>query len=157
MRNQGARPRLTRELHRKLHTSSCTATPRSRSSMARRIPTELVDRAIELGYHALALTDHDELGGIVAFAQAGDGDALECIIGSEITVRGDGGVPHHLVLLAEDRTGYGNLSTLVTRARMDSTARAPLAVARHRRRAREGTVRPHRLPARARSAQADRR
>jgi error-prone DNA polymerase len=82
-------------------------------------PAELVDRAIELGYHALALTDHDELGGIVAFAQAGDGGALECIIGSEITVRGDRGVPHHLVLLAEDRTGYGNLSTLITRARME--------------------------------------
>ncbi|HEY8795095.1 MAG TPA: PHP domain-containing protein [Gemmatimonadaceae bacterium] len=82
-------------------------------------PEELVDRAVELGYHALAITDHDELGGIVAFAQAGEGDALECIIGAEITVEGDGGVPHHLVLLAEDRTGYGNLSTMITRARMD--------------------------------------
>src|SRR5665213_748218 len=82
-------------------------------------PAELVDRAVELGYHALAITDHDELGGIVAFAQAGEGDALECIVGAEITVQGDGGVPHHLVLLAEDRTGYGNLSTVITRARMD--------------------------------------
>ena len=82
-------------------------------------PAEMVDRAVELGYHALAITDHDELGGIVAFAQAGEGDALECIIGAEITVQGDGGVPHHLVLLAEDRTGYGNLSTMITRARMD--------------------------------------
>jgi error-prone DNA polymerase len=82
-------------------------------------PEELVDRAVELGYHALAITDHDELGGIVAFAQAGEGDALECIVGAEITVEGDGGVPHHLVLLAEDRAGYGNLSTMITRARMD--------------------------------------
>jgi error-prone DNA polymerase len=82
-------------------------------------PAELVDRAVELGYHALAITDHDELGGIVAFAQAGEGDALECIVGAEITVEGDGGVPHHLVLLAEDRAGYGNLSTMITRARMD--------------------------------------
>ena len=82
-------------------------------------PAELVDRAVELGYHALAITDHDELGGIVAFAQAGEGDALECIVGAEITVEGEGGVPHHLVLLAEDRAGYGNLSTMITRARMD--------------------------------------
>ncbi len=88
-------------------------------------PAELVDRAVELGYHALAITDHDELGGIVAFAQAGEGDALECIIGAEITVRGNGGVPHHLVLLAEDRTGYGNLSTLITRARMDCSRGRP--------------------------------
>jgi error-prone DNA polymerase len=88
-------------------------------------PEELVDRAVELGYHALAITDHDELGGIVAFAQAGQGDDLECIIGAEITVQGDGGVPHHLVLLAEDRTGYGNLSTMITRARMDSPRGRP--------------------------------
>ena len=84
-------------------------------------PEALVDRAVELGYRALALTDHDELGGIVAFAQAGDGAGLECIVGAELTVRGDGGdgTTHHLVLLAEDRAGYGNLSTLITRARMD--------------------------------------
>ncbi|MBA2683285.1 MAG: PHP domain-containing protein [Gemmatimonadaceae bacterium] len=88
-------------------------------------PAELVDRAVELGYHALAITDHDELGGIVSFAQAGEGDALECIIGAEITVRGDGGVPHHLVLLAEDREGYGNLSTMITRARMDTPRGRP--------------------------------
>ena len=87
-------------------------------------PEELVDRAVELGYHALAITDHDELGGIVAFAQAGEG-GLECIIGAEITVQGDGGAPHHLVLLAEDRTGYGNLSTMITRARMDSPRGRP--------------------------------
>jgi error-prone DNA polymerase len=84
-------------------------------------PEALVDRAVELGYRALALTDHDELGGIVAFAQAGVGAGLECIVGAELTVRGDGGdgTTHHLVLLAEDRAGYGNLSTLITRARMD--------------------------------------
>jgi error-prone DNA polymerase len=84
-------------------------------------PEALVDRAVELGYRTLALTDHDELGGIVAFAQAGDGAGLECIVGAELTVRGDGGdgTAHHLVLLAEDRAGYGNLSTLITRARMD--------------------------------------
>jgi len=84
-------------------------------------PDALVDRAVELGYRALALTDHDELGGVVAFAQAGDGAGLECIIGAELTVRGDDprAPVHHLVLLAENRAGYGNLSTLVTRARMD--------------------------------------
>ena len=84
-------------------------------------PEALVDRAVELGYRTLALTDHDELGGIVAFAQAGDGAGLECIVGAELTVRDDddGTRAHHLVLLAETRAGYGNLSTLITRARMD--------------------------------------
>jgi error-prone DNA polymerase len=83
-------------------------------------PDELVERAVALGYRALALTDHDELGGAVAFAQAGHNAGLDCLIGAELTVRGDGALPpHHLVLLAETRAGYGNLSTLITRARMD--------------------------------------
>ncbi len=34
------------------------------------LPEALVARAAELGYPALALTDHDELGGAVRFAQA---------------------------------------------------------------------------------------
>ncbi|MDP9266483.1 MAG: PHP domain-containing protein [Chloroflexota bacterium] len=82
-------------------------------------PDELVDRALALGYRTLALTDHDELGGAVAFSQAGHNAGLECIIGAELTVRGENGATHHLVLLAETREGYGNLSTLITRARMD--------------------------------------
>ena len=49
-------------------------------------PEALVERALALGYRALALTDHDELGGIVAFAQAGYNDGLECIVGAEVTV-----------------------------------------------------------------------
>ncbi len=49
-------------------------------------PDALVERALTLGYHALALTDHDELGGIVAFAQAGYNNGLECIVGAEVTV-----------------------------------------------------------------------
>ena len=95
-------------------------------------PAALVDRAMALGYSALALTDHDELGGAVAFAQAAHNADFAGIIGAELTVavpHPASRVPHpasrvprptHLVLLAEDREGYGNLSTLITRARMDS-------------------------------------
>ncbi len=93
-------------------------------------PEALVERALSLGYEALALTDHDELGGIVSFAQAAHNNGLEAIVGSEITV----GIPEpgrmrplrtHLVLLAETREGYGNLSTLITRARMDHPRGSP--------------------------------
>ncbi len=48
-------------------------------------PHVLVARAAEHGMPALALTDHDELGGVVAFAQAGFNHGLECIIGAELT------------------------------------------------------------------------
>ena len=90
-------------------------------------PEALAERAATLGYPALALTDHDELGGAVRFAQAAHGAAIKAITGVELTVEGGGtirsgdGAParHHLTLLAATREGYGNLSTLVTRGRME--------------------------------------
>ena len=81
-------------------------------------PEELVARAVITGQSAIALTDHDELGGSVRFAQAADAAGIAGIIGSELTVQVDGRL-QHLTLLATSRTGYGNLSTLITRARMD--------------------------------------
>ena len=115
------------------------------------LPEDLVERAAALGHRALALTDHDELGGVVAFAQAAHEKEIAGIIGAEITVAGmadmtdmtgvtgiagtAGDADSHLVLLAIDRDGYGNLSTIVTRARMDNPRgqpRVPLdLVARH--------------------------
>src|SRR5207247_9640740 len=87
-------------------------------------------RAAGLCYPALVLTDHDELGGAVRFAQAGDELGIQAIIGAELTLG-----EHHLVLLAEDRIGYGNLSTLITLARMRSDRGEPSVdldtVARH--------------------------
>ena len=85
-------------------------------------PESLVERAAALGYRALALTDHDELGGIIAFADAARSASIEGIVGAEMTVEVPGASrPRrtHLVLLAEDREGYGNLSMLITRARME--------------------------------------
>src|SRR5215208_6980447 len=98
------------------------------------LPEALVQRAAELGYPALALTDHDELGGAVRFAQAGAELEIAAIIGAELTVEGGGRSEEggetkiappssllppfsHIVLLAETREGYGNLSTLITLAR----------------------------------------
>ncbi|HEY0929228.1 MAG TPA: error-prone DNA polymerase [Gemmatimonas sp.] len=95
------------------------------------LPEQLVTRAASFGYKALALTDHDEMGGIVQFGVAGREHNLDAILGVELTVR----MPHldgqrgdrrtQLVLLAETREGYRNISTLVTRARMDSERGSP--------------------------------
>src|SRR3954469_1764047 len=84
------------------------------------LPEVLVARACELRYPALALTDHDELGGAVRFAQAAGEVGIGAIIGAELTIAhgGPGSTSHHLVLLAESREGYGNLATLITHARM---------------------------------------
>ena len=90
-------------------------------------PEELIARAVITGQPAIALTDHDELGGAVRFAQAADAAGLAGIIGAELTVQADGAL-QHLTLLATSRIGYGNLSTLLTRARMDVNERGAPSV-----------------------------
>ncbi|MEO6525428.1 MAG: PHP domain-containing protein [Gemmatimonadaceae bacterium] len=91
------------------------------------LPEPLVARAKELALAALAITDHDELGGVVRFATAAHEMELPAIIGAELTVtieQADGApLLTHLPLLAESREGYANLSTLVTLARSDVATR----------------------------------
>ncbi|CAN5612472.1 error-prone DNA polymerase [soil metagenome] len=76
-------------------------------------PEALAARAAALGYEALALTDHDDLGGAVRFSRACAEQGVRPILGAELTLA-DGS---HLTLLVEDETGWRNLSTLITRAR----------------------------------------
>ena len=104
-------------------------------------PERLVERALALGLNALALTDHDDVGGAVRFATASREAQLAGLHGAELTVdmplppgleRGDAQIPGrvvgedgiprlrtHLLLLVESREGWGNLCTLITRARLD--------------------------------------
>jgi len=81
-------------------------------------PEALIARAAAVGMRAVALTDHDDLGGAVRWAEAGKEHGVEAIVGLEVTVRAaPGGEASHLTLLAMDRDGYRNLSRLVTLAR----------------------------------------
>jgi error-prone DNA polymerase len=73
---------------------------------------------------ALALTDHDDLGGAVRFAQATRELGIGGIIGAELTVLADD-ARTHLVVLAESREGYGNVASLITRSRMDTLRGEP--------------------------------
>ncbi len=76
-------------------------------------PEELVARARELGYRALAISDECSLAGVVRAHLAAKEHGLELIVGSEIAL-GDG---LRLVLLATSRAGYGHLSELISRGR----------------------------------------
>jgi error-prone DNA polymerase len=73
-------------------------------------PEELVERAHQLGYSALALTDECSFAGVVRAHAAAKECALPLIIGSEIQLAGG----PKLVLFATNREGYGNLSELIT-------------------------------------------
>ena len=76
---------------------------------------ELVLRALELGYEALALTDHDGLHGAMEFAQCARAWGLRPITGAEITLASG----YHLTLLCETSRGYANLCRLLTHAHLD--------------------------------------
>ncbi len=75
-------------------------------------PEELAVRAAELGYRALALTDHDGVYGSLEFAHAAKALGVRPITGAEVTL--DGGA--HVTLLVESRQGYANLCRLLTAA-----------------------------------------
>ncbi|MEZ6197540.1 MAG: error-prone DNA polymerase [Planctomycetota bacterium] len=76
-------------------------------------PEELVTRAAELGYAAIALTDQASFAGVVRGHLAAKEAALPLAIGAELNlVEGD-----RLVLLAPDRAAYGGLCRLITEGR----------------------------------------
>src|SRR5512139_1001104 len=78
---------------------------------------ELVARAQELDYAALAITDECSLAGAVRAHMAAKEVGLKLIVGSEIRfVEG-----LRVVLLATNRAGYGNLSALITQGRRSAT------------------------------------
>ncbi len=77
------------------------------------VAPELFERARQLGYHALAITDEASLAGIVRALEASRKTGVKLIVGSEVQVV-DG---PKLVLLVETQAGYSNLCQLLTRAR----------------------------------------
>src|SRR6516225_3049192 len=97
------------------------------------LPEELAARAAELGYDALALTDHDGVYGSLEFAHAAKHLGLRPITGAEVTLESDvgsteppsnsrgaglagAGARHHVTLLCETRRGYENLCRILTDA-----------------------------------------
>lgn len=81
-------------------------------------PEELVARAAELGYAALAITDECSLAGVVRAHVEAKTQKLPLIIGATFRLRaGPDAAPLDLTLLAQTREGYGNLSELITLAR----------------------------------------
>ena len=96
-------------------------------------PEELVERAKQLGYTALAITDECSLAGVVRAHVAAKDHELKLLIGSQFLVEPDaldeGVLPFTLTVLACHLEGYGNLSEFITKLRRVSekgTYRLPL-------------------------------
>ncbi|MCI0435919.1 MAG: PHP domain-containing protein, partial [Gemmatimonadetes bacterium] len=73
----------------------------------------LIARAAELGYGALGLTDHVDLGGVIRFTLAAEQAGVKPVIGVELEVDG-----HPVAFLARNAEGYRNLAALVTKSRV---------------------------------------
>jgi len=91
-------------------------------------PKALVTRAAELGMPALALTDHGALYGAIEFYQAAQEAGIKPIIGIEAYLArrsihdrssADDRRLYHLLLLAQNRTGYQNLLRLASIAMLE--------------------------------------
>ena len=89
---------------------------------------KLMDRAHELKFPALAITDHGVMHGAIEFYQAARAKGIKPIIGCEVYVapgsrlerkKVEGDKYHHLGLLAKDEVGYKNLIKLTTAAHLE--------------------------------------
>ena len=80
-------------------------------------PEQLVARAAELGYSAIAITDECSVAGVVRAHSEAKRQGLSLIIGSQFRIVDDNGVALRLIALAMNRDGYGNLCELITLAR----------------------------------------
>ncbi len=87
---------------------------------------ECIARVKELGMNSAAITDHGVMFGVLDFYRAAKAAGIKPILGSEVYVApgsrfektpGQGGEDryYHLVLLAENDTGYHNLMKIVSR------------------------------------------
>ena len=90
---------------------------------------ELAARAKELGMDSMAITDHGVMYGVIDFYRAARAAGVKPIIGCEVyvspgsrfdreTVHGEDRY-YHLVLLAENNTGYQNLMKIVSKGFVD--------------------------------------
>lgn len=86
---------------------------------------EITSRAKELGMKSLAITDHGVMYGVIDFYKAAKEVGIKPILGCEVYVAPGSRFDkqpgesesryYHLVLLAENNTGYKNLMKIVSR------------------------------------------
>ena len=82
-------------------------------------PHELAERALELGYNAIAITDACSVAGIPRAWAALKDSPVKLITGSwfELEDAPPGGATPRFILLARNRKGYGQLCQLITTGR----------------------------------------
>jgi len=90
----------------------------------------LMDRCASDGMPAVALTDQNNLFGMVKFYKKAIAAGIKPIIGVDLCIANedDSSRPNRLILLCQNNTGYRNVSQLLTRAFLEGQVRGePLA------------------------------
>ncbi len=97
---------------------------------------QLIKRASDLGFEALALTDHGVLYGAIEFYQKARRAGIKPLVGCELYIAHEGmrqkrpGIDDkrsHLTVLAQSHAGYKNLIKIVTQAHLEGFYYKPRA------------------------------
>src|SRR5712675_3126820 len=97
------------------------------------LPEDLVERAAELGYPALAMGDRDGLYGAPRFYHGAERAGIRAIVGAELTLDlssarapsiGDPG-DQRLYVLVPDRERYRNLCRMITASKLRTIGAYP--------------------------------
>ena len=90
-------------------------------------PKAMVNKAIQLGHDALAITDHGTLAGAIDFHRSATKEGVKPILGCEFYMQTDGETEemrsqtnHHLLCIAYNQTGWQNLIKLSTWAETEN-------------------------------------
>ncbi|CAM4130652.1 error-prone DNA polymerase [Roseateles saccharophilus] len=81
-------------------------------------PEELVTRAKQLGYGAIAITDECTMAGMVRAHVAAKEAGIKLLVGSQFEVRA--GAPFSFIVIATNLNGYGNLCEFISNLRLRS-------------------------------------
>lgn len=125
--------RNTAEDYIELHAASAFSFLESPSA-----PESYIERALEIGMPAMALTDRNGLYGVARFHGSAKNNEVKAHIGAEIAVASFGqrltpsahlpnqcpDEPPRIVLLCKSQTGYQNLCQLITRFKMREPTKA---------------------------------
>ena len=91
------------------------------------LPEELAQRAGELGYEAIALTDHNSVSGSMELAQTATTHGVRAIHGAEIDLTTacvrDEESSRHITLLVRDGRGWSSLCRIITLAHRSQIGR----------------------------------
>jgi DNA polymerase-3 subunit alpha len=89
---------------------------------------DLVSKAKEFGMPAVVLTDLNNLFALVKFYQAAVRAKIKPVIGCELYIENEANphMPHHIILLCQNKQGYHNLTALISQSYLQSKHSFPV-------------------------------